>query len=325
MNVLSLFNGSSGGMMALEDLGIKVDNYFSSEIDKYANQVSQFLYPQIQQMGDIHFVNADCLPKIDLVLGGSPCQGFSFAGKQLNFNDPRSKLFFEYVRILNEVKKVNPNVKFLLENVRMKKEYLDAISELLGEKPVLINSSLVSAQNRQRYYWTNIDNISQPKDKKILLKDVLDIEFDACLMRDKSKTIRIGGRGSPAGSKQEWDNVYKPLKSVIHKNVLRDNSLCLKVGEADIKGFDCVKRVYSPLAKAPTLTTCSGGHQEPKVSQDNINWRKLTPRECFRLQTVKEGLIDKILQSGVSNSQLYKIAGNGWTIKVISHILKRLD
>ena len=170
MNVLSLFDGMSCGMIALDRLGIKVDNYYASEIDKYAMQVSAANYPEIIQVGDITKLDLSTLPKIDLVMGGSPCQGFSFAGKQLAFDDPRSMLFFEFVKC---VKELNPKY-FLLENVRMKKEYLDIISEYMGVDPIFINSSLVSAQSRQRYYWTNIPNVEQPEERGIVLRDILE-------------------------------------------------------------------------------------------------------------------------------------------------------
>ena len=170
MNVLSLFDGMSCGMIALDRLGIKVDNYYASEIDKYAMQVSAANYPEIIQVGDITKLDLSTLPKIDLVMGGSPCQGFSLAGKQLAFDDPRSMLFFEFVKC---VKELNPKY-FLLENVKMKKEYLDIISEYMGVEPIFINSSLVSAQSRQRYYWTNIPNVTSPEERGIVLRDILE-------------------------------------------------------------------------------------------------------------------------------------------------------
>ena len=155
MNVLSLFDGMSCGRIALERAGIKVDKYFASEIDKYAIQVAKKNYPDTIHIGDVQeimYPESFDGHKIDLVIGGSPCQGFSFAGKNLNFDDPRSKLFFEYARLVKECK---PKY-FLLENVRMKQESQDVISEILGVKPIAINSSLVSAQNRNRLYWFHI-------------------------------------------------------------------------------------------------------------------------------------------------------------------------
>jgi len=168
--VLSLFDGISCGQVALKRVGIKIDKYFASEIDKYAIQVTQKNHPNTIQLGSVTEIKGNKLPKIDLLIGGSPCQGFSFAGKQLNFNDERSKLFFEFVRLLRECK---PKY-FLLENVKMKKEYQDIISKYLGVEPIEINSNLVSAQDRKRLYWTNIPNITQPKDKGILLKSILE-------------------------------------------------------------------------------------------------------------------------------------------------------
>ena len=157
MIVLSLFDGMSCGQLALQRAGFKVDIYLASEIDKYGKQVTRKNFPRTIQLGDVCDIKGENLPPIDILLGGSPCQGFSFAGKQLNFEDPRSALFFEYVRILKETK---PKY-FLLENVRMKKEYQNIISEHLGVEPVMINSALVSAQNRVRLYWTNIPGIEQ--------------------------------------------------------------------------------------------------------------------------------------------------------------------
>ncbi len=156
INVLSLFDGMSCGQIALREAGIKVNKYFASEIDKFAIQQTQHNFPDTVQLGSVTGVRAADLPHIDLLIGGSPCQGFSFAGKQLNFNDPRSVLFFEYVRILREIQEYNPGVLFLLENVRMRKECEQVITDQLGLEPVVINSALVSAQNRVRLYWTNI-------------------------------------------------------------------------------------------------------------------------------------------------------------------------
>jgi len=367
MNVLSLFDGMSCGQIALERAGIKVDKYFASEIDKYAIKVTQSNYPNTIQLGDITKINGKDLPKIDILMGGSPCQGFSFAGKQLNFNDPRSKLFFEFVRLLKETK---PKY-FLLENVKMKKEFQNKISELMGVEPILINSALVSAQNRKRLYWTNIPNIKQPKDKKIYLKDILEKQpnYEVNLLRKKSKIVRVSGRNSPVGSKQEWDNIYKNksyqivdkdksycidsnyfkggnLKQYFNKkrrqlifqlphgvnkggikakngktpSMRQYNNLLIQTGIANLKGFDIIKRTYDINGKCPTLTTMTGGHREPKITTSKLTWRKLTPLECERLQTVPDNYT-----LGVSDSQRYKMLGNGWTVDVIAHIFKSID
>ena len=175
MKVLSLFDGISAGQLALQRAGIAVDAYYASEVDKYAISVTQNAYPNTIQLGDVTKWREWDIPwgEIDLVIGGSPCQGFSFAGKQLNFDDPRSALFFVFVDICHRVADDNPKMRFMLENVRMKKEYQDVISGYFGVQPIPINSSLVSAQNRYRLYWTNIPNVTQPEDRGILLKDII--------------------------------------------------------------------------------------------------------------------------------------------------------
>lgn len=204
MHVLSLFNGISCGRIALERAGIPVANYYESEIDKYAGKVSAYNWPESVQIGDVRNVVVSELPFVpDLLIAGSPCQGFSFAGKQLNFNDPRSALFFEFVRILKECQAVNPNVLFMLENVPMKKEFQRVINEVLGIYPVTINGSLVSAQNRERLFWTNIrtktvglfgdvyTDIPQPQDKGILLADILESEVDYKYFLSETALARI--------------------------------------------------------------------------------------------------------------------------------------
>jgi len=543
MNVLSLFDGMSCGRIALDRLGIKVDNYYASEIDKYAMKVSEANYPDIIQVGDITALDLSTLPKIDLIMGGSPCQGFSFAGKQLAFDDPRSALFFEFVKC---VKELNPKY-FLLENVRMKKEYLDVISEYMGVEPICINSALVSAQNRVRYYWTNIPGIEQPEQRGIVLRDILETEtsenpvpntkrnqrhyknadqkslcmtatmykgagnngmtlvqqkpikvgmnveevkvrkhevnilgLQQCILdhyakcfkdkkqiaielNDKYSTVehyfrKLGSDFFSIPSEEHWpklkqildittdkfdeqimefeyrDGVYETKQRVYSENgksptltagnseqYIETHDTPKQVGTAvDIKGHDQIKRVYSEDGKSSTLTTCGGGHREPKVLagafrgrynddgtikqhlelrqggktnslttvqkdnvvvtfsedrikkfketlkddpqpsvngiiqlnnpshssgrvyspegksptlmagnsgggkepvkiNDDVYWRKLTCRECERLQTVPDDYTNH-----VSNTQRYKMLGNGWTIEVITHILKNI-
>ena len=203
MNVLSLFDGMGCAAIALERQRFKIDNYFAAEIDKHAIKVTSTKFPNHNHLGSVTDISAKDLPKIDIVLGGSPCQGFSFAGKGLNFNDSRSALFFDFVRLLEECKAKNPNVLFLLENVRMKKEHEDVISRILNIQPININSALVSAQNRERLYWTNInmqqnglfgDNycaIPQPKDKGIFLRDILQDEVDEKYFLSEKSILKI--------------------------------------------------------------------------------------------------------------------------------------
>jgi DNA-cytosine methyltransferase len=327
MNVLSLFDGMSCGRIALERAGIKVDEYYASELDKYAIQVSRANYPDIVQLGDVRGVDGSGLPKIDLLIGGSPCQGFSFAGKQLNFDDPRSKLFFEYVRLLKECR---PKY-FLLENVRMKKESQDVISEALGVEPIAINSNLVSAQNRHRLYWTNIPFDRTIEDKGLIIADILEEDVSeefyykeksiAYMMRGNDKWMQAGD------CRAKRYAMYKDKKSFtltanMHKGVpynFFSNIDSIEMGKAELNGHDILKRLYSANAKSPTLTAVCGGNQEKKIAVDDIEWRKLTPMECERLQTIPDNYSDC-----VSNSQRYKMIGNGWTVDVIAHIFKGL-
>tara|TARA_R110001606_G_scaffold11725_1_gene50654 strand:+ start:302 stop:1150 length:849 start_codon:yes stop_codon:yes gene_type:complete len=282
MNVLSLFDGISCARLALERAGIEVDNYYSSEIDEYAIKVSRGNYPDIKQIGDITNVDATKLPQIDLLVGGSPCQGFSFAGKRLAFDDPRSKLFFEFIRIMKECK---PKY-FILENVKMKQEFLDVITEHMGVRPLLINSNLVSAQNRQRYYWTNIPNVGPPHDpeaEKQLLMDVLDVDVrEIYWATEKMRDLYDGGR--------YLNPKYRSQGNRIH----------------DIE------------AKSPTICAGSNGYSNGYVDTGVI--RKLTPVECERLQTIPDGYTDK----GISDTQRYKALGNGWTVDVVAHILRQI-
>ncbi len=301
--VLSTFDGMSCVRIALEQLGIPIKQYFASEIDKYPIQITQKNYPDTIQLGDVTKVFAKDLPPIDILVGGSPCQGFSFAGDQLAFDDPRSALFFEFVRLIKECK---PKY-FLLENVRMKKEFLDVITEQLGVEPIFINSALVSAQNRQRYYWTNIPNVQQPEDRGLVLKDILE---DSDWFTDRDKSHCLDANYFKGGNLKSYFEKHR-RQLVFNKPI--------QVGTADIKGFDIIKRVYSPEGKSPTLTTMQGGHRQPKVAEDETRWRKLTPLECERLQTVPDNYTE-----GVSNTQRYKMLGNGMTVEVIKHIFRSI-
>lgn len=207
ITVLSLFDGMSCGRIALREAGIKVNKYFASEIDKHAIKQTQHNFPDTVQLGSVTGVRAADLPHIDLLIGGSPCQGFSFAGKQLNFNDPRSVLFFEYVRILREIQEYNPGVLFLLENVRMRRECEQVITEQLGLEPVVINSALVSAQNRVRLYWTNIrtreeanlfdtkvfTDIPQPEDRGIFIRDILEDDVPESYQYSEARKRKLLG------------------------------------------------------------------------------------------------------------------------------------
>lgn len=327
MNVLSLFDGIGGAKEALKRIGIKIDNYYASEIDKYAISIANKNHPDIIQLGDVEKFEFWNLPKIDLMIFGSPCQGFSFAGKGLNFKDPRSKLFFTAYSALQAFK---PKY-FLMENVVMKKEYQDIISQYLNVEPIMINSALVSAQNRKRLYWTNIPNITQPIDLKIKLKDILEYH-------PSGASFAAAIRGRRIKDNVRCDYIKEiPIKQYLE---IRDNdgkSNCLTTVEKDnvlttlssgknqlikvtnihpsCKGMN--GDVYSIEGKSPTITTNKG--EGSKYTTDNIFYRKLTPLECERLQTFPDNYTE-----GVSNTQRYKMLGNAFTVSVIEHILKNI-
>jgi DNA-cytosine methyltransferase len=327
MIVLSLFDGISSGRVALERAGVPITKYYASEIDKYAIQVSKKNYPDIIQLGDINqFSIADnkltagwlfkenekfyCnnIDKPDLIVGGSPCQGFSFAGKQLAFDDPRSALFWKYVEI---VKYYKPKY-FLLENVRMKKEHLQVITDALGVEPIRINSALVSAQNRVRYYWTNIPGVTQPEDKGIVLKDI--IEHGVC---DRDKSFCIDANYWKRGDlKQYFEKhrkqvVFQPIHTSERGRRLNPEG----THRDDVNGE--VVRGYEvrPDGKTCALTTVL---KDNYVTEDYVI-RKLTPVECERLQTSPDNYT-----AGVSNTQRYKMLGNGWTVDVLAHIFRSI-
>ena len=310
MNVLSLFDGMSCGQIALRELGIKVNKYFASEIDKHAIAQTQLNFPETIQLGNVTDVRAKDLPKIDLLLGGSPCQGFSFAGRQLNFNDPRSALFFEYVRILNEIRGINPDVIFLLENVRMKREYQDIITAQLGLRPVLINSARVSAQNRERLYWSNIRTrqidqsgtigtaIPQPEDLGLFLRDIMEEDVpDNYYLSEEVVANRIK-------HKERNKNKGNGFGMVIR--TLYDKSTAICVGGRGI--YDLV-----------SVTEPKRTNQDDAVIKQKERIRRYTPTECSRLQTIPDWY-----KWDCSNTQKYKMLGNGWTVKVIMHILQYL-
>ena len=306
MNVLSLFDGMSCGQIAFKKLGAKVDNYYASEIDKYAIKVAKENFPNTVHLGDVtKIISVPYNVKIDLLIGGSPCQGFSKSGNRLNFDDPRSKLFFEFVRIL----KLTKPKYFLLENVVMNKESRDIISEYLGVEPIEINSNLVSAQSRRRLYWTNIPNVTVPEDKGIVIKDILEDNGIADLVINQGKHLY---RADIKKSHCLMARDYKGFGNQSMTGVRR-------VGTANINGHDILKRVYDVNGKAPTLNTCGGGNREPKIPISEKHWRRLTPLECERLQTVPDNYT-----LGVSNTQRYKMLGNGWTVDVIAHIFKNI-
>jgi DNA (cytosine-5)-methyltransferase 3A len=276
-NVLSLFDGMSCGQIALNKLGIQYDNYYASEIDEPAISVTLHNYPNTIQMGSITELKSSQLPKIDLLFGGSPCQSFSNAGNGKGF-DGKSGLFYDYVRLLKECKPTY----FLLENVKMKKEWQDIISEELGVQPIKINSNLLSAQNRERLYWTNIPVVGLPDDKQIYIEDILDTNFD----------------------NKYW------LKE--RNSELLSKKISIE-GAPDICCIDVYNKKFKKDRKSPTLTLPH--HNSLRLLQDG-KFRKLTPNECERLQTVPVDYTN----TGIADIHRYSMLGNGWTVDVIVFI-----
>lgn len=378
INVLSLFDGMGCSWIALKEAGIFVNKAYASEIDKFAIKQTQLNFPDTVQLGDVtKWKEWDIDWKsIDLVLAGSPCQGFSFAGKQLAFEDPRSKLFFVFIDILNHIRSLNPNVLFLLENVKMKKDYLNTISEYCGVSPVNINSNLVSAQNRNRWYWTNIcERIPQPIDKGIFLKDILEDEVDdkyyitsKCLdyitqefrLRKKYTQIDSEGKSLPlmAHGRESQVGDYVTV-------AMRGRKACLTLkrteyGKAIRKDYEAEKvkeqrkNIQRLEPRYDGKTNCLTSVQKDNLVLENTlnerqkanyksgnqkansflatSWkgsqangmtlvgteiiRRLTPTECARLQTIPDWY-----KWECSDTQQYRMLGNGWTVDVIVHIL----
>jgi len=389
--VCSLFDGCSGTQIALKNLGIPVYKYYASEIDKYAIQITRKNFPNTIHLGDVKEIEGeDFIHDIDLLTAGSPCQGFSFAGKRLAFEDERSVLFFEFIRLLEELK---PKY-FLLENVKMKKEHQEVINNAIGKiypecvsgslfgiEPIEINSSLVSAQNRKRLYWTNIPlKQEQPDDLGIVLKDILETHPDPKHEISDQKKDRVlntkRGKGRFYTAKDEKIGTViagyhkEPTDAPYLETYKTPKQVAVA---ADVNGHDSLKRIYSEVGKSPTVNAHGGGNTEPKVAVNlgnkipisklsvkkyvpnpdaefvdpynkktitgdksttlrtnssngnmwvndkEVSWRKLTPLECERLQTLPDNYTE-----GVSNTQRYKMIGNGFTIKVIEHFFENI-
>ena len=380
MKVLSLFDGMGCLGIALKYMGYEFE-YYSSEIDKHATKVSKLNFPNSVQLGDVTKWREWDIDwsKIDLIGAGSPCQGFSFAGKQLAFDDPRSALFFVFVEILRHCQQFNPHVKFLLENVKMKKEHELVISRYMGVAPIEINAALVSAQNRVRLFWTNIYNepyglfgdmqcmIPQPKDKGILLRDVLEkdvaekfylsekmlkwltrhskkrgTEFKqldgnqkaSCLTTTEAKQnlsndyVCVASRGrNPENPKSResglnteqmleprFDGKTNCLTSLQKDNLIVTSNYI----QWDGIGFDQDNRAYFQDGKSGSLHTKPARKKVLESSDYRI--RRLTPTECQRLQTIP----DWYQWGDTSDTQIYRMLGNGWNVEVIKHILSYL-
>ena len=320
MNILSLFDGMSCGQIALNRLGFKIENYFASEIEKNSIIVTMKNFPNTKQIGDVMKVNGHELPKIDLLIGGSPCTNFSFAGKKYGMVTEESNveitdletylklknegftfkgqsfLFWEYVRLLKEV---NPTY-FLLENVKMTKKWEEIITKTLGVEPFEINSGLVSAQDRKRLYWTNIPNVMKPENKNIYLIDILDKNVDEKLFL-----------------KNELYDRFIPMKEI---TLNKEKSVV--IGKLSNHQGD---RVFSNLCKGSSLSASGGNNGGGGCNiifhptEFNNRLRRLSINECERLQTVSDNYTE-----GVPLTSRYKMLGNGWTVDVIAHIFSSI-
>ncbi len=374
MNVFSACDGMACGLVALKRAGIKVNNYYASEIDKWAMAVAKFNHPEIQHIGDIEKIYGGALGQIDLFLAGPPCQGFSCSGSRLDFNDPRSLLFFKVIEILWDVQKNNPGVKFMIENVSsMRKDVRTQLSELLEVEPIEINSNLVSAQNRNRLYWTNLPMPGRLKDKRIFLKDILESDVDdKYYLHENSISGKRALKHLVDGLRFENEK-SKALTSTGARNISGSNSTCLIVqtprgknagGIKAIDGktptmssnawvnnnhlFEMIQKngdektfvkVSKKLRRKPdqAKTSCltaglkSGGNNSSMdlILYNDFSFRRLTPVECERLQTLPDyyTAMGAFENKGtlISNTQKYKMIGNGWTVDVISHILAGLN
>lgn len=391
-NVLSLFDGCSGGQQALERINKKVNTYYASEIDKYAITVTMANYTNTIQLGSVTEVDVSKLKPIHLLCGGSPCQSFSFAGKRKGMStkdnieiltlehylelkaqkfefEGQSYLFWEYIRILTDIRKYNPDVKFLLENVMMGEKWQKILTRAIGINPIEINSALVSAQNRRRLYWTNIGSeqdglfgdlkcmIPQPKDKGILLKDILELEVDEKyyiknidkLLRLKDNVIDTNGKshcftagGHSGGNHSDMDliqivamrgrnpdNTSDRTKGCPTKQMLEaredGKTNCITTVQKDnlvMLNDRQIANYKSNEDKANTFlsTSWKGSQANGMTLVGSSRIRRLTPLECERLQTMKDGYT-----AHVSDSQRYKMIGNGWTTEVIAHIFSYLN
>ena len=291
-NVLGLFDGISCGQVALTEAGIEYETYYASEIDKNCIKITQKNYPDTQQLGNIMDWKTWDLENIDLIIGGSPCQGFSVAGKRLNFDDPRSKLFFEFLDIIRHYK---PKY-WMLENVLMQQDIQDAITAELGVEPIFIDSQKVSAQMRKRLYWTNIPGVEQPDDLGVKVSDILESD------KDWLPAHIVGRRLNSAGVRKDYDKTL-PITQCIQVKKNPDKTQCL-----------------TTVSKDAIISRLPHGRYPDAYGVHADDWRNLTNVEAERLQTLPDNYTE-----GIAETQRRRAIGNGWTVKVIAHIFSYME
>lgn len=312
MKVLSLFDGISCGMVALERAGIPVERYVAYEIDKYAIKISEKNYPQIEHRGDVSNADFSMYEGFDLVIGGFPCQDLSVAGKRAGLEGSRSGLFWELVRAIETIK---PKYFLVENNFGMPKEAEKIITETLGVEPVMINSALVSAQQRKRLYWTNIPNVTQPENKGITLKDIILSETNEAPVKMTERNMRHF---------KNLTDKSLACTATMYKGAGNNGTTLIPVRLGNIGETTAqANRVYSVEGKSVALKANGGGLGAKTglymidLPDSDFYIRKLTPLECERLQTLPDQYTE-----GVSDTRRYQCIGNGWTVDVITHILK---
>lgn len=344
VNVLSLFDGMSCGQIALKDLGIKVDKYYASEVDKFAIKQTQDNFPGTIQLGDVRGLDVSKLDNIDLLIGGSPCTNLSMAGKREGLSTiehedvttlerylelksdgmefkGQSFLFWEYVRILNDLKKSNPDIRFLLENVEMGKKYESLFNDIMGCEGIHINSALVSAQNRRRIYWTNIKGVERPEDRGLFIRDIVDEEVDPKLFLKKETIEKIfihNERHTGSGFRVNFTTESDKANPVTTKVRSQCDTICIVAQRGRYTNGDGKSRQVFELnltGKSNCLTTVD----KDNLVYNGIMLRRLSTNECAKLQTIPEWY-----KWNCSDTQKRKMLGNGWTIEVIKHIFKYL-
>ena len=332
----------SGGQIALTELDIPIDKYYASEIDKYAMQFTIQNFPDTIQVGDVRELDINKLDKIDLLIGGSPCQSLSMAGKRKGLStkegieifdlemylelkengfefEGQSYLFWEYIRIYNDLLERGDNPKFFLENVEMGKKWESVFNDILGRKGIHINSALVSAQNRRRIYWTDIhDDIPQPEDRGILLRDILEEEVDEKYFLSDKMIECLKGR-----VKTDNDPICVAMPACLTPRRTEYGKQIRKEYEAGIVK-EHRKNIQQLEPREDGKTNCLTTVQKDNlvlVDNGNFRIRRLTSTECARLQTVPEWYV----WDGISDTQRYKMLGNGWNIETIKHIFKYIE